>query len=162
MGVYVMENKNRRIQITLTEQEIATLEAYGVKSEVISDLIINHLETPAEWIPEEEKREKAPYKMYYDKGTLYLRVTYENVVEGWEYDDDGDRCWSTYDEEEFALLEYKKDEYGREGFVYCDEEDEGVRAARYVFKYFKDEIMKFAKTITEEQIVENGVLFGED
>ncbi|MDA1802797.1 hypothetical protein, partial [Bacillus cereus group sp. BY6-1LC] len=102
-----MEDKKRRIQVTLTEQEIATLEEHGVKSEVISMLINNHLETPAEWIPEKEKREKAPYKMYYKKDVLYLAVTYEEEAEGWEFEDNGDRYWSTYGRSETALLKYE-------------------------------------------------------
>lgn len=149
-----MEDKKRRIQITLTEKEIATLEEYGVKSEVISGLINNHLETPANWVPEEEKREVAPYKMYYKKDTLYLAVTYEEVVEGWDHDYDGNRYWTAFGEKEVALLKYEEGE----GFMYCSGRDEEAGNARYAFQYFYDEIMEFAKTLKPGQVVEDGKL----
>lgn len=149
-----MKEKKMKLEITLTEREIEILERYGEKSEVISDLIVTYVGIPDDLKTEEEKRDEAPYVMYYDQGELLLKVRHKKTIE------------QAYNDDEFTegitmtntWLVYTYDDEGNGLFEYLAGGQEYYGGADLVFKHFGEEINNFAQTLKLGQVIRNGVL----
>ncbi|HDR4422883.1 TPA: hypothetical protein QCU60_004325 [Bacillus cereus] len=147
-----MGEKKRKIQITLTEREIAKLEHYGEKSEVVSKLLAKFLENPDHLLTEEEMRECGKYKLYMKYGSIFLDLPYSVWEMGWddELEEEGleeiiRTC--TYRLEDGVFKEYNG--------VAIDEFADDMSKA---LEFFEEEIYHFAKILEKDQFVVDGRL----
>ncbi|MGH1254942.1 hypothetical protein ACQVVX_28440 [Bacillus pacificus] len=156
-----MEEKKRRIQITLTEREIKTLENWGNKSEVISDLIIMHLGISDDLKTEEEKRDEGEYEMYIHDNHVLLEIPYCVLISEYIEYNDGYNL-DEYNEKEvikYTTCQWMDGEFEEIGSV---EPEGSFRWESKALKHFEEEIYNFAKTLKPGQRVKNGVLIDDD
>ncbi|MCU4954500.1 hypothetical protein OCD81_27885 [Bacillus paranthracis] len=104
-------------------------------------------------LTEKEKREEAPYVLFYNMGQLLLEMNYKEKI-GQTHDEnsiEGLMLTKTW-------LVYTCDEEGNSFFDYFAGRHDYYQNSDLVFKYFGEEINYFAEILEQGQMVINGVL----